>query len=123
MLPAGGAIFDGVEQYVAAPYPVPLNTWTHLAVTYDGAMMHFYVNGNETATKSVTGAIQTNSNPLRIGGNVPYGQYFQGSIDEVRVYGRALSQAEIRTDMNTPIAATMSNPPAAPTGFHVVTGP
>ena len=55
------------------------------------------------ASQSRTGAIQTNSNPLWIGGNSPYGEYFQGLIDEVRVYNRALSQAEIQTDMNTPI--------------------
>ena len=38
-------------------------------------------------------------------GNSPYGEYFQGLIDEIRVYNRALSQAEIQTDMATPVAA------------------
>lgn len=38
-----------------------------------------------------------------IGGNTAYGEYFQGLIDEVRVYNRALSQTEIQTDMNTPL--------------------
>ena len=40
--------------------------------------------------------IQTGTNPLWIGGNSPYGEYFQGLIDEVRVYNRALSQTELR---------------------------
>ena len=41
--------------------------------------------------------IQTTDNPLWIGGNSPYGEYFQGLIDEVRVYNRALTQAEIQS--------------------------
>ena len=116
MLPAGGAICDGTETYVAAPTPVPLYAWTHLTVTYDGTTMRFYVNGIQSATKAVTGAIQTNSNPLRIGGNVPYGQYFKGRIDEVRVYNYARSASEVQADMNTPIG---NPPPSAPTGLRV----
>jgi len=42
---------------------------------------------------------------LRIGGNNVWGEYFQGLVDEVRIYNRALSPAEIQTDMNTPLAA------------------
>ena len=38
-----------------------------------------------------------------IGGNSPYGEYFNGRIDEVRVYRAALSQAEIQTDMANPV--------------------
>jgi hypothetical protein len=45
----------------------------------------------------------TSSNPLQIGGDSLFGQYFRGSIDEVRVYNRALSATEIQTDMNTPL--------------------
>jgi hypothetical protein len=40
---------------------------------------------------------------LRIGGNAVWGEYFAGSIDEVRIYNRALTAAQITTDMNTPI--------------------
>jgi len=40
---------------------------------------------------------------LRIGGNAIWGEYFNGLIDEVRVYSRALAQSEIQADMNTPV--------------------
>jgi concanavalin A-like lectin/glucanase superfamily protein len=119
MLPAGGAIFNGTESYVAAPTSIPLNTWTHLAMTYDGATMRLYVNGTQVSDKAISGAVQTNLNPLRIGGNVPYGQFFKGRIDEVRVYKRALSKSEVQADMNTPLVNAASAPP---TGLHV-TGP
>jgi hypothetical protein len=65
--------------------------------------MQLYVNGVQVASRAQTGAIATSTNPLQIGGDSFYGQYFAGRIDEVRIYNRALSVAEIQTDMNTPL--------------------
>ena len=64
-----------------------------------------YVNGVQVASKAASGTIQSSSSPLWIGGNQPYGEYFHGLIDDVRVYNRALSQAEIQTDMTTPLGS------------------
>ena len=50
-------------------------------------------------------ALLTSSQPLCIGGDTVFGQYFKGQIDEVRIYNRALSQTEIQTDMQIPIGA------------------
>jgi len=80
-----------------------LNTWAHLAATYDGATMRLYVNGVQVASRAQTGAIVTSTSPLQIGGDSIYGQYFAGRIDEVRIYNRALSVAQIQSDMNTPL--------------------
>jgi hypothetical protein len=55
------------------------------------------------ASVNRTGPIATSTGPLRIGGNSLWGEFFQGRIDEVRVYNRALTPAEIQTDMNTPV--------------------
>jgi hypothetical protein len=82
---------------------VPLNAWTHLAVAYDGTMLRMFVNGVQVSTKAVTGSAAVSAGALRIGGNSIWGEYFRGLIDEVRVYNRALTAAEIQTDMNTPI--------------------
>jgi hypothetical protein len=38
-----------------------------------------------------------------IGGNNIWGEFFQGFIDEIRIYDRALAPGEIQADMNTPI--------------------
>ena len=92
---------------------LPLNTWTHLAATYDGATLRFYVNGVQVSSLAQTGSIVTSSNPLQIGGDSIYGQYFEGTIDEVRVYNVALTAAQIQADMNTPIAPD-TQPPTAP---------
>ena len=65
--------------------------WTHLAATYDGANLRLYKNGVLSTTTAAPGALLTSANPLRIGGNTIWGEYFDGRIDEVRVYNRALS--------------------------------
>ena len=51
-----------------------------------------------------TGSIATSTGPLTIGGDPVWSsQYFAGLIDDVRIYNRALSAAEILTDMETPL--------------------
>ena len=66
--------------------PLPLNTWSFLAATYDGTTLRLFVNGTEVANRVVGGAIDTSDNPLHIGGNPVWGEYFAGLIDNVRVY-------------------------------------
>jgi hypothetical protein len=80
-----------------------VNTWTHLASTYDGATLRLYLNGSQVASTATTGNIEVSGGVLRIGGNAIWGEYFSGLIDEVRIYNRALTPAQIQTDMNTPI--------------------
>jgi hypothetical protein len=47
--------------------------------------------------------IPPSAGPLRIGGNAVWGEFFQGRIDEIRVYNRALSLSEIQADISAPI--------------------
>lgn len=85
---------------------LPLNTWTHLAGTYDGAQLRLYVNGVPVNSRAHTGSFAVSTGPLTFGGDTQFSQYFPGRIDEIRVYDRALSAAEIQTDMTTPIGPT-----------------
>lgn len=82
---------------------LPVNTWSHLAATYDGASVRFYVNGVQVSNRAQTGDIVTGSQALTIGGNSLYQAYWSGRIDEVRIYNSALSASRITTDMNTAI--------------------
>jgi concanavalin A-like lectin/glucanase superfamily protein len=79
------------------------NVWTHIAGTYDGTMLRFYMNGAQVASQARTSPITVTADPLQIGSDSVFGQYFQGIIDEIRIYNRALSATEIQRDMNTPI--------------------
>ena len=78
-----------------------MNTWTFLAATYDGANCACSSTGRRSASLPRTGTILTSANPLQIGGDSIYGQFFQGMIDEVRVYNVALTPAQIQADMAT----------------------
>ena len=57
------------------------------------------MNGTQSAQLAVAGSIATSSSALHIGGNGVWGEWFNGTIDEVRVYNRALSAAELQNDM------------------------
>jgi glucose/arabinose dehydrogenase/PKD repeat protein len=102
------------EQNAAGAAQLPLNAWTHLATTYDGAALRLFVNGTEVAARTQTGSIAGSTGALRIGGNAVWGEYFKGLIDEVRVYNRALSASEIQADMATPMTQSGdATPPSA----------
>jgi hypothetical protein len=101
-LPVGQVLIVG-EQNATAAAGLPLNSWSHLALTYDGSTLSLYVNGALAATTPVGGTVLTSSGPLRIGGNSIWNEWFKGLIDDVRVYNRPLSATEIQTDMNTPV--------------------
>jgi len=90
---------------------LPLNAWSHLAATYDGAVARLFVNGTEVASRPQTGSMTVSADPLTIGGNTYSGQNWSGLIDEVRIYNRALSSTEIQTDMTTPITVRVPTPP------------
>ncbi|MEO8657482.1 MAG: LamG-like jellyroll fold domain-containing protein, partial [Bryobacteraceae bacterium] len=106
--PSGGGLIGGTFTVSPGTAALQTNAWSHIAVTFDGSTIRFYLNGVQVSTKAKTGAITASANPLQIGGDRIYGQYFSGLIDEVRVYNVALTAAQIVTDMNTPVG----NPPA-----------
>jgi hypothetical protein len=58
----------------------------------------------QVGSRQRTANIATSANPWQIGGDSLFGQYFRGTIDEVRVYNAALTAAQVQADMNTPIA-------------------
>jgi hypothetical protein len=116
--PAMGGTFTSSPLYGSSA--LPLNTWSHIAATYDGATKRLYLNGVPVASQAQTGLIKTSTGALTIGGDPLYGQYWAGLIDEVRVYNRALSPSDIQTDMAT--AVGYPPPPVAAYGFNEGSG-
>src|SRR6266511_2345977 len=106
---------NGTQDIVRDSNTLPVATWTHLAATYDGSALKLYVNGSQVGSIPVSGLIGTSSQPLRIGGNNIWGEWFQGKLDDLRIYNRALTAAEINTDKNTPVGTVSGGDTQAPT--------
>jgi hypothetical protein len=91
---------DFTTAAINAPIP-SLGDWHHLAGTWDGSVVRLYVDGTEVANRAYSGINQYDESPLVIGADnddedeIP-DDGWDGTIDEVRVYGRALSQTEIQ---------------------------
>lgn len=101
---------DGLDA-VESPAALQTNAWTHVAVTYDGSTLKAYVNGSQVGSQAASGDVTTTSGALRIGGTPVFpDEWFDGLIDEVRVYNRALATEEIQTDKNTSVSGLPSVP-------------
>lgn len=88
--------FNGVGQvFETGGGVIQPGVWQHVAQTYDGTTLKNYVNGQLVQSWAVSGSITPNNGPLTISSR--NGQHpFQGLIDEVEVFNRALSQSEIQ---------------------------
>jgi len=76
-------------------------TWYHAAITYNGTQATLYLNGEVDGTK--VGTINPVSGNMRIGSCPCGGHHFNGTIDEVRIYNRALSPQEINASYNSKV--------------------
>ena len=88
----------GIAQTTPAT-TLPLNTWTHIAVTYNGSSLLMYKNGVLVSTLNTSLTPALSSSPLTIGryyGNVS-NYYFNGQISKVNVYDTALTSTEVNT--------------------------
>ena len=79
-----------------------VNTWYHVAAVFDDASdtYQMFLNGSLLSSQSEVAVPVPNNQALTLGRSA-FGENWNGSLDEVRIYSRALSQGEIQTDMNT----------------------
>jgi len=89
--------FDATLAYTVSQ----IGVWNYYALTFDGATARLYVNGSLVDTAPKTHG--SNNNPLMIGTWDTTSEFFDGLIDEVRIYTRALMLSEIQSDMNAPL--------------------
>ena len=122
--PDGGPVTNGVSAYWwtnggtnklgahSSNNVLTLGQWSYVAVTYDASQPQnnrftIYVNGVDVTVRTDVGSTGTltaiNPTNIRVGSNQPFGEYINGSIDEVRFYKRLLTSVEVVTDMNTPL--------------------
>ncbi|MFO1487826.1 MAG: LamG-like jellyroll fold domain-containing protein [Verrucomicrobiota bacterium] len=92
----GNAGVLGLGIYFQSAQLIPAGQWTHVAATYDGALIKLYVNGVLDSSMAFTDPFPgPNGRPLVIGNTSLGGAGFQGAMDEVGLYGCILSSNDI----------------------------
>lgn len=87
---------NGVIREINSDTAVTLNAWNHIAITYKDGEQIIYINGVNRGQASYSGALLTNNDPLQFGQDQFHpGRFFQGAIDEVKIYTRALAAVAI----------------------------
>ncbi len=110
---------DGSFELDQVSHTLNLNQWYHVAVTTDannGGKVRFYVDGALSGTAqdiATTTGIQDSTGPLLIGSYNGAAEFFQGFLDDVRIYNRVLNAGEINT-----LATAYSNPPLLADNFN-----
>jgi beta-galactosidase len=111
------AVCNLANQFAVVSAPVPLTQWTYVAGTLDDAtgIMRMYINGNLAATTTTTirpfGALDPTQKPGLGIGNVQsatYNEYFNGTIDEVRISDQALSGNELLVPEPGPLSILLN---------------
>lgn len=88
---------------VRAPFEFRPGQWYHLAGTYDGKAARVFVDGKVIASNDVAGSVRIDDSDLVIGSGDPSyssGEYFDGALDDIRVWNVARSTADIQAGLN-----------------------
>ena len=94
--------------YMKSPSALPLQTWIHLAGSWDGSETRLYVNGTEVATAQVGGPLAAETNPVVLGGNGngasrTVSEIVPGRLGDIMLYRRALAADEIARLASGPV--------------------
>ncbi len=110
ILIGGKAYYVGEGNDMPGTSVLSLNTWHHVAATFDGSTLRMYVDGVQEAAQ--TKSFNTSGTTWRIGQRVAplNSEFLRGTVDEVRVWNRALSATDVA-------ASAQRNNPASLTGL------
>ena len=101
----GYLFFVGESNDLQGTIALPVGKWSHVAATFDGATLNIYVNGILDGSAAKT--LNTTGTTFRLGvASNNFAEYFNGSIDEVRIWNTALTQAQLQTNMFNTISAS-----------------
>ncbi len=88
---------SGIQNYIQTDYRAYEEEWTHIAAIYDGANLSLYINNRQVGT-AAQNSIYSTTKPIFIGGGEDGDNYcFDGAIDEMIVFKRAISAADIKS--------------------------
>lgn len=82
-------------------FPLVENIWNFYALTYDGKFLRYFINSKEVWSFAYNGVFLNNTSPLYIGYDIPgAAEYFNGTLDDLKVYNYSLSHQEILSTFN-----------------------
>lgn len=88
--------FAGYSNDLCYSYTTPTSSWTHLLGTFNGTTATLYINGVQVTSANKSTWNTTLGGTLYIGKNIPAALYFNGQIDDVRIYNYPLTQTQIK---------------------------
>ena len=91
----------GFDELITSTNILSANQWYHIAAVKEGPNRKIYINGVEYPLSGSALNVNANNNPIRIGSDYG-GRYFDGRIDEVKIWDNARTQEEISSTMYTP---------------------
>jgi hypothetical protein len=80
--------------------PLVINEWNHVAMTYDGTTFRLFLNGRLDRAQATSGTIRLNGHPIKLGRERSTYTGFDGMMDELRIWNRARSGAEIASSFD-----------------------
>lgn len=108
----GAGYTDWLHQYDTLLPSFSLNQWYHVATVFDGTSVRYYVDGARIDSIATAVAIVPDTRDLTIGADFPGTlEIFNGDIDDVRIYARALTDADIAELCNCPATGVHVAPP------------
>ncbi len=88
----GGSWYGGMLEYMWMP---AVDQWYHLASVWNGTHVRCYIDGQEVSTENAPGVLTTTANPVYLGCDPQETALLNGSMDEILIFNRALSDADI----------------------------
>jgi hypothetical protein len=102
---------------------IPSNQWTHIAVVFNGVTRRHYIDGELVMSVAESGPLPTNGAEVRIFSDVAFERSPSGSINEVRLWNVARTQAQLRANINRALGAQPGLVALWRTGATDVVGP
>lgn len=100
-----------------------LNTWYMFTITYNGSIMNLFMDGVLVNSQATSGNLQTGSLPLRFGMRDGSIQYFNGDLDDIGIWNRALSYCEIQDLYNSQLGSANTFSSQSQTSVDTYTWP
>jgi len=92
---------DTIVGDVRSTFNLSTSTWYHVVATWDGSDVYLYINNNEEDTDSQTGTPSATNLDTYIGSRGGLDLYFEGTLDEISIWSRALTSTEVSTLYNS----------------------